>query len=187
MNYQPVLTKKDFVKRYQEGEFGNRSPTWDNIGDFLKEPHPLDQLIHIRNRVKGGPTWDDVTSYQVEALWRSIVEDGIAKPEDLYLSYMAPTDKTVIQGELMITESGLELYYTKIQKPMRRAFRICAETAKGLLAKVILGTYVPDNDQEWLHELLVDRYPGHVVEFSTYSVPFGTERKRTVIWEVRKY
>ena len=34
---------------------------------------------------------------------------------------------------------------------------------------------------------LVDDYPEHVVEFSTFSVNVGLLQRPTVIWEVRRY
>jgi hypothetical protein len=41
-------------------------------------------------------------------------------------------------------------------------------------------------DYDWLQELL-EIYPDHVIEFSSYSVPVGNLQRCLVVWEVRKY
>ena len=180
----PVLTKADFVRRYQRGEFGNRSPTWDTLAEYQASNYQ--GLIHIRNRVAAGPTWYDVPAAEVTAKWIEIVRDGVT-PETLYLSAMAPTDKTIIQGEIQRTVCGLTLTYSTVKKPMRIALAEETLLAYGLGAKFTISKHLCDNSYDWLLYLL-DTYDGHVVEFSTYSTCWGTlPHYNTVFWEVRKY
>ena len=72
MEYKPVLNKKDFVKRYALGEFGNAAPTWETISEFLQSGYNRG-LIHIRNRVVGGATYYNVESENVLRTWDLIM------------------------------------------------------------------------------------------------------------------
>ena len=183
--HPPVLSKVDFVRRYAAGEFGNASPTWDTLSDFERRA-PHSGRYHIRNRVAGGQTWYDVPWNQVYFKWRTLIKVGV-RPLSLYISAMAPTEKTLIQGEVQQGIWGPELYYSTIAKPMRDALREEAHQVIGIVAILLLQTYLCPKSQEWL-EYLLREYPDHVVEFSTYSVEWGTVPGfNSVWWEVRKY
>jgi hypothetical protein len=187
-SFPPVLTKKDFVRRYAAGEFGNASPTWNTIEEFNRSGYT--GLVHLRNRVAGGPTWYDTKAGHVDGLFHSLTygAEPLVKPEDIYFSGMAPTAATQIQGEVMQSPAGLYLYYTRVAKPMRDALREHSAEAVGIMAAHLLRHYLCPNSLEWMHTLL-DRYPYHVVEFSTYSTKWGTlaPKFNTVFWEVRAY
>lgn len=189
MNPKPVLTKRDFVRRYSEGQFGNASPTWDNYAEWFGSnafaPTNPKQLYHIRNRIKGGPTRYDVPFYSMWGTWIKACEEQHEK--DLYISAMAPTEKTLIQGEVMRAPWGLYLYYSTIKKPMRDALQEQSHSVSGIIASLLLRDYLCPKSYEWLEHLL-DVYPNHVVEFSIYSTEWGTiPGFNTVFWEVRKY
>lgn len=178
--YPPVFSKQDMVRRYSLGEFGNASPTWQTPSEFVAGGY--EGLCHLRNRVAGGPTFYNLDPGDLLATWYQQ-----RSPECWYASAMAPTEKTLLQGELMDTEQGLYLYYSQVRKPMRDALKERAQEARGLMALGLLKLYQCVNSYEWTMELL-QRYPGHVVEFSTYSTCFGTITNRnTCFWEVRKY
>lgn len=190
----PVLTKRDFVRRYAAGEFGNASPTWDTLSDWEKDwlpsyvvPVDLSQRFHIRNRIAGGATWYDLFMLDVPYVWHEVaLNSGLSKSQ-LYISEMAPTDKTLIQGEVMEAPQGLYLYYTQVKKPMRDALKQESKGVDGLLAFGLLKQYMCANSIDWLYHLLRE-YPEHVIEFSTFSTNWGTlPRFNTVFWEVRKY
>jgi hypothetical protein len=186
----PVSSKANFVSRYRAGEFGNASPTWETFDDWLKDfgtrMHLLDRF-HIRNRVAGGPTYYDLVATQMVVKYQTLTRDlGIA-PSTLYFSQMAPTHLTLFQGELQRTHRGLELFYSCQRKTMREALALDGKQVYGSVASRLLEHFLPPVDLEWLYGLL-DRYPDHVVEFSTYEVYFGTvEGYKTVYWECRKY
>lgn len=187
----PVLTKTDFARRYKSGEFGNGSPTWDNPTEFLLGGvgEALDQLYHLRNRVKGGPTYYDLERRELLRLWGSI-----ANPDSYYVSAMCPTHLTIIQGEVSqvaygesYKPAGIGLYYSTVAKPMRAALEEDARQVYGIEAVTILRHYFNARSYEWL-QVLFDRYPGHVVEFTTLSTCWGTLPGFNVIfWEVRNY
>lgn len=190
MKFEPVNTKLDFVKRYQQGEFGNRAPTWNGISEFLRgdPPYKSSDLIHLRNRKAGGPTWYDVKAEDVEEVYMQIVNTKLAEPQDIYLSAMAPTPDTLFQGEIFLRDDGiLNLFASTVAKPMRESLKEGGKSYEGIIAWLLLKHFLCPNSQEWILELL-RRYPGHVIEFSTYAKRWGTlSNFNTVFWEVRNY
>lgn len=179
----PVLTKQDFVKRYKAGEFGNASPTWNNPDEFRESGYV--GLVHIRNRVASADTWYNVRSCMVQSVWREALEKF--SPESLYISAMAPMHQCIFQGEVIQTEQGLSLLYSRVAKPMREALSEESKNVKRTIAVVLLRSFLCARSLDWLHVLL-KRYPFHAVEFSTFSREWGTLRGyNTVFWEVRLY
>jgi hypothetical protein len=189
--HKPVLTKADFVSRYIAGEFGNHSPTWGTLDEFLQAkytPGRSNKLgqCHIRNRIAGGATYYNIPCIEVEHRWKRLVKHGV-DPTSLYISLMAPTEETIFQGEVMRGLWGLELTYTTVALPMRDALLKDTRLARGIIASSLVKHFLCDNSYEWLQSLL-DNYPDHVVEFSTYGVNWGTlPSYNTVFWEVRLY
>lgn len=194
MYFPPVLTKEDFVRRYAAGEFGNRSPTWNGIVEWATAypmvPGPYVEwadceLFHIRNRVAGATTWYNVRKYEMFEAWDYACSKFA--PSQLYISAMAPTHLTTLQGELQRSIRGLDLYYSTVKKPMRDSLVEGGRQVSGATAVCLLRSYLDASSYEWV-ELLLDRYPDHVIEFSAYSRCWGTvPRRNTVIWETRAY
>lgn len=177
-----VLTKVDFVRRYQAGEFGNRSPTWNTYAQFLRDRYT--GLVHIRNRIQGAKTWYNVPASQVGFKLDQIVNEGWNRSL-LYFSGMAPTEKTTFQGEVVQSTDYLDLFYSHVPLPMRDSLLQGGKQVSGLKALGLMKTYMDPSSFDWVQELL-EEYPGHVIEFSCYSVNWGTvPHRNTVIWEVR--
>lgn len=181
----PVLTKTDFARRYKAGEFGNSSPTWNDFDEWDMQCYPPDQLFHVRNRIAGAHTWYDVSLAEMWFVWHKAC---IAyAPEHLYISAMCPTERTLIQGEVMRWNRELEFYYTTVKKPMRDALKEQSQTAYGITAKNLLLANLNTASYEWLQHLL-DVYPDHVVEITALDCCWGTEPGfNTLYWEVRRY
>lgn len=100
---------------------------------------------------------------------------------------MAPTEKTLFQGEVMRCPGGLYLKYTTVAKPMRDAFEEETKHAVGVEALVLLTEFLCPNSFDWM-EVLFEHYPDHAIEFSTYSTNWGTlPNFNTLFWEIRKY
>jgi hypothetical protein len=176
-----VYSKRNFVERFQRNEFGNRGPVWDTLAEFLKSGYK--GLIHIRCREAGGATYYDIPDKQVERVWSRVVDE----PTRWYLAAMAPTPKTLFQGEVTVGTDGVCLLFTTVAKPMRDALADSCKQVQGIIAVSLLRYYLCPSSYDWLVELL-DNYPGHVVEFSTYSTHWGTiPNRNTIFWEVRKY
>lgn len=179
---RPVLTKADFVRRYQAGEFGNHSPTWDTLSEFSQAHANITDAVHLRNSVIGGWTYYNVMALQALSLWAAS-----PNPRQWYCSAMAPTEHTLFQGEVMEGPWGLNLTWTNVRKPMRDALAVYQEYDTGLTAKHLLQRSMNDLSWEWLQYLL-ESYPDHVIEFSVYDHCWGTHPgHNTVFWEVRKY
>jgi hypothetical protein len=165
------------------GEFGNKGPNWDTMEEFLASGYA--GLVHLRNRRAGGPTYYNVPAAEVVRKWKET--GAIDEPSQWYLAAMAPTDKTLFQGEVQQTPLGLSLYYSTVVKPMRDSLREGGQQVQGIISVSLLKHYLCHNSLDWLYVLL-ERYPDHVVEFSTYGVNWGTlPGFNTVIWEVRMY
>lgn len=196
--FKPVLSKRDFTKRYAEGEFGNASPTWHDPSSFalsLATPvlihttgfsvnlSKVTRKFHLRNRVAGGSTYYDLKASEVLSRWEEQKDKS-----QWYVSEMAPTELTLIQGEVMQCEQGsISLFYSTIAKPMREALALGGVQQRGIIAVSLLRHFMDTASYEWL-QLLLERYPDHVVEFSTYDKCWGTvPHRNTVFWEVRKY
>lgn len=192
----PVLDKKDFVRRYKTGEFGNASPTWSNLEELLKTPHWRSYgPFHIRNRIAQGKSWYDQSADMMELSWEIAsrrIEVGGA--HNLYISSMAPHWHNLIQGEVTQTPwdynyvDHLFLRYSDLPDlPMRDAFEREQKYISGLGALSLLKSTLCPNSWDWLNQLL-DNYPGHIIEFSTFSVDWGTVPGfNTVFWEIRAY
>lgn len=182
-----MLTKRDFVRRYAQGEFGNASPTWNTFAEWYRtEDASLDWLYHIRNRITGGQTWYNIKGWDLRGAWEKATK-VVGDPRLLYISAMAPSEKTILQGEVLRTKDYLNLLYSPIAKPMREAMQELQIGVVGLQALVLLKSCMNANSWDWL-QYLFDAYPDHVIEFSTYSVEWGTVPGfNTVYWEVRNY
>lgn len=182
---KPVLSKRDFVARYALGEFGNSSPTWNTFDALKQNCHSKDGLYHIRNRIAGAVTWYDVPYAELEQAWNQAV--ALYGRGNLYISEMCPTEKTTFQGEVRQSENHYDLTYTTIALPMRQALAVCTNYADGIMASLLLQHFMCPKSHDWL-QILLDRYPGHVVEFTCFSIQWGTlPGFNTVIWEVRGY
>lgn len=195
VDWKPVLTKRDFVRRFNSGEFGNRTVTWNHIDSALLSMSFGDiretDLIHIRNRIAGGRTWYNVPAKYLADVYRNEVLASGLEPQQVYFAQMAPTARTLIQGELQQADindgrHGLELLYTTVRKPMRDALAESQRFVSGIIARELLRHYMDAGSFDWMNVLL-ERYPGHVIEFSAYDVRCGTLDMNTIVWEVRRY
>lgn len=188
LKFPPVLTKLDFVRRYAAGEFGNQPKTWQTIEEF--EASNFQGLVHIRNRIKGGQTWYDVPAKEARALWDKLIDNARANrvdPKTLYISAMGPEPYKIFQGEVQRGVWGYDLYFNTMALPMRQVPINQWMSTQGVIALVLLQKYLCPRSYEWM-QVLFNRYPEHVIEFSTYSIEWGTlPGYNTVFWEVRKY
>ena len=179
---KPVLNKTDFAQRYANGEFGNAAPTWSTVEEFVTDDDVDEsKLYHLRNRIKGGDTWYNLKANDLK-FFRN------RGNRNFYVSEMAPTEKTILQGEVRLYESfAYDLFYSTIAKPMRQSLAEGGKHMNGLAALQLLQRNLDANSFSWLQHLFTE-YPGHIIEFSTYSEPWGTcPYYNTVFWEVRKY
>ena len=166
-----VLTKRDFVRRFIAGEFGNRTPVWTSV------PTDFDGELCFRGYEPGFRTVYNAPR-------------TMPQPPGCYVSAMMPRDieaKGLIQGEVMQSTRGLSLYCSSLRLPMKDALNIGGAQVYGLTASLLLRRNLCWNSYTWLQELL-SLYPDHVVEFSAYAVNYGMlPNHNTLFWEVRNY
>lgn len=180
-NYPPVLSKADFVRRFMAHEFGNKGPNWDTLEELVKSGYK--GLVHVRSRQAGGPGWYNVLPEDVG----KVINLHHCTAKSHYLAGMAPTEQTLFQGEVQQTERGLDLFYSTVPKPMRDSLKEGGVQAYGTMAVALLRHYLCPKSLDWMY-VLFERYPLHVIEFSTYGCNWGTvPGMNTVIWEVRRY
>jgi hypothetical protein len=186
MEARPVLSKLDFVERYVKGEFGNTGDQWQTLEAFLQSGYQ--GLVHLRNRNAGGKTYYNVKSNRVAQLWSKVAGNGAQASPNWYLAAMAPHKHNLLQGEAQLRPEGLCLYYSTAKNlPMRDALRQAPQYARGIIALGLLKWALCSNSYEWL-QVLFDRYPEHVVEFSTFSRNWGNlPNYNTAFWEIRLY
>lgn len=180
---RPVLTKGDFYRRYFAGEFGNTGLTWDTAKQAMESGHP--GPFAIRVMTPGGRCTYFIPRQDLERVALEYERDGNS-PSQLSLSPMAPHRHQGINGELTRNHRGLDLHYSTDRSPMRLSLPK-GTWANGLLADQILRQYCQPTDYDWLMGL-VDNYPDHAVEFTTFRVPVCEDQlSHMIVWEVRRY
>jgi hypothetical protein len=174
-------SKGDYLRRYVQGEFGNRPLTWSSVEELQASPYR--GKISVRWKELGRRSIFGI-SFE-EALEHAGAHFNEAMPEPLL----------VVQGELTRSEYGWDLTYSRIAGLGNSAAmnRHPAEHARGLRALGVLQHYLPATDLDDMLGLF-DRYDDSlttsdmvVVEFSCFRTPIGTAQRKTVIWEVRSY
>lgn len=185
--FLPVLSKADFVRRFSENEFGNRTQTWNTVDEFatwVQENDPRERnQYHLRNRIAGGATYYNLYGSECVARWMEQPDRS-----SWYAAAMVDHSRQTIQGEVWDSPTGLTLYYTDVKAPMRTALAEKSDQVSGIIARFLLRRYLCPNSYDWLWELL-ERYPGHVIEFTAFERRgIGTlPNYNTIFWEVRNY
>jgi hypothetical protein len=180
----PVKYKQDFYRRWREGEFGNRGHSWDTVKATLSSGLP--GPFAIRYRVPGS-RWMRYTipREELQAATDEFIADG-ADLELMEYSPMQPDDKLKLQGEVSEDHRGMNLFYSRDKVPMRKAL-LSAKQVHGATAERVLDWACDPSSRDDIKSML-DNYPKHVIEFSTYDCHVGIiPRRNTVIWEVRQY
>lgn len=165
------------------GRFGNGLRQWKNELELLRSG--FTGLVGIRGTAASGFKLASLKNMPpreaIDMAWSAGAKGVVQYSEG------APDEKLTIQGEVTRGVGGLYLTFSvdknkKMRDAMRHPLR-----AEGLDAVMLLKAYLDANSYQDLMDLL-DGFPDHVVEFSTYSMPLGWARQRnTVFWEVRAY
>ena len=180
-----VLSKTINYNLYQRGLFGNKLRSWDNLEDYRNDDYKGCVSIRYRGLIPGQFCYYNVNENEVEQIVDDIISKGGEKVR-ITINESAPDEFLTIQGELTRNECGLYLYYSTLKGKMRDCMKDAISTY-GLQVKLMLQYYLTPSSYEDIMDLL-DLYPEHVIEFSTYSKCLGDCKGRnTLIWEVRKY
>jgi hypothetical protein len=182
----PVRNKVDFYDRFQAGEFGNRPRTWSNYAALQSDPYSGSVVIRYKDPNSPFLTYNVQQSELPSRLTRYVEVYG-AEFIKFRFNEAMPDDHLLIQGELIDQPGGIHLHYSTAPHPMCEALRRYGKHASGLRAKHLLKANLDPDSYEWLYHLL-DTYPEHTIEFSTYDRHVGLlEGHNTVWWEVRLY
>ena len=180
-----VGSKEDSFKLYEQGEFGNKLQTWDNLGLLLSGDY--DGEVTIRYASKYGK-W---CAYGVK---QSDIRVELSRWEgegaDMSLTRFnesAPDNNLTVQGEFMEdSEHKYVLSYSTDKVKMRTAMRNPKELLGGK-ALHFMQEHLSKESYRNLKRLLLS-YPCAVIEFSVYDHYLGdTPENNTVFWEVRNY
>ena len=177
-----LINKNINYDLYMKGAFGNKLKSWNNIDDFLKDSYKGS----ISVRYKGFPgQFCYYNIYDINPVIDEIIKNG-GKKENIIINESAPDEFLTIQGEITRNENGLYIFYSTLKGKMRDCMKY-AISSEGLKVKLMLEYYLTPSSYDDVMELL-DLYPLHVIEFSTYSICLGDcVGRNTLIWEVRKY
>lgn len=174
-----ITTKREMYRLWKQGAFGNKVQHWDNLDAFLASSY--EGRCGFRSTTIGSPHMG-VFASKKELLANLPVTD-----EQLVLSEATHDQLVLVQGELTRATFGIYLYYSTDKLMMRDALKKGMETATGIKVHTILRYFCDPSSYEELL-LLLDMYPDHIIEFSTFSKNLGViPHRNTVIWEVRKY
>jgi len=168
---------------YFKGLFGNKLRTWPTLEDFKKSGYVGSVTIRYRGD-KGGMYCAYNVTNPLEVISKFVGEGANI---DLFIfNESAPDEKLTIQGELTYDYRGYNLFYSTEKGKMRDCLKN-GKTITGLAAKLLLQSHLFPSSLEDLMELM-ELYPEHVIEFSTYEMALGDcSNRNTLIWEVRKY
>jgi hypothetical protein len=182
-----LTRKSDSFHLYLNGLLGNKLRTWDAEADLLASGYAGTVTMRYKAKLLGSRFCEyDVSLDQIP--W--IQDDWVRQGADIDLitfNESAPDDKLSIQGEVMEDFLGrLQLFYSTDKVKMRDALKGAKQVSEES-ARFILEHYLTASSYSDLRAL-IEVYPEHAVEFSTYNHCLGDLRGRnTVIWEVRKY
>lgn len=175
---EPVKNKKQMYKILAQGGFGNCVKQYNSLEEFQQSGY--DRLVGIRSLRRGGLFIPYVKPEDVKTHLNKF-------PEGYNISPMQDDKRIRVQGELFRDESGLRLFCSFVQEPMRAALKKGGQQYSNLEALRILKRNFWPSSYDDIMELL-DDYDGHVVEFSCYSIPVGSlPHRNVIIWEVRQY
>jgi hypothetical protein len=185
-----VASKSVNVELFARGAFGNHLRTWKTIADL--EASGFTGKIMLRFRKPDGPVQKDLTVRQAVTAARKLVRSGKWRYEEIYFNeVLERQDELVaIQGELMISDTGLYLFYSSVPMRMREALRSGnVQHVWNLQAQSLLRHHLDPSSYDDLMELL-DDYPDHIIEFTCCKQAVGSMADRgrnTIVWEVRQY
>ena len=180
-----IDSKNKSFELYQTGLFGNKLRSWDSVQEYKESGHVGTVTVRYKGNSSSPFCKYNIKSSDADSVIKSIISSG-AKEELIVLNESAPDEKLLIQGELTKDSGGYSLFYSCEQGKMRDCMKFGIQIY-GLSAKLLLMKYMNANSYADVMEL-IDSYPDHVIEFSTYDQCLGScHGRNTIIWEVRKY
>lgn len=185
---EPITNKQTMYRMLARGDFGNTIPqyfsidTWERSQDYQRIP-----MWGVRTMVPGGPC----RLYCPRDEVRTTAEQPEFRAAGINISMMIDAvTQVTLWGEVYDAPYGLVVYGIENPEPgdsWRKRMPHEGRHWEGTAARLLLRRKLNPNSLDDL-EILRDRWPGHVYEFSAVEGCFGTVPGRnTIIWEVRAY
>lgn len=191
---EPILSKAQNHRLWQSGAFGNKLRAWRSISEWRSSGHR--GKVALRSLLPwggGGPCIYDLEPDLVESRYRSLLSEISA--EHVVICEAAPAEVVILQGEYLNnvhdkgdgTTSWDYFYYSRARRQMRDALREEHSVIEGLRARLLIErSMTPASHLDW--QILLDRYPDHVLEVSIYDRCLGdVPGRNALVWEVRRY
>lgn len=186
-----ITNKRDMYELLREGKLGNTLPMAMSPHEWANSPIKAQYYLWgIRSMLPGGPGALNVP--RAEALnW--CYQKGLHLFDEVNISPMVDQWAT-LRAECFEGPDGFTLEYippnrdvNHLPHPWRDGFRLHRRRLTNTLAREYLKQFMNENSYEDL-KLLLDLYPGHVIEFSCLNRCVGSAPNRNaIIWEVRNY
>jgi hypothetical protein len=182
-----IISKKNFsYLLYHAGWFGNIAKTWGSLEEIKQSGWNNCVCIRSKKGIARNKTRYNIPLNEVDKIIKKMINEGISK-EELTFNQSMPDNCLTIQGEIMLSEKGIYLLYTKVKKPMNIGLKEESIQEYGLKAKALLEYYLSPVSLDEIY-LLLENFPDSIVEFSSYSCYVGNlPNRNTIIWEVRNY
>lgn len=197
----PVTNKSEVTDLAIEGAFGNSGLVWGSYEELLQSNYR--GPVAVRYRRPGQWCKYNVSFNSISDIVDDWVKKGALRKYVFFnqmMEYPSGALGVKIQGEISRPEFhqpdrciNWDLYYSYVNEPMRPALQKAGQHAYGLHAMAIVRYYLCPSSFEDLMTIF-DKWPGAVVEFSTFSRRVGIVKGRhtnfgrnTVFWEVREY
>ena len=187
------LTKKQNYRLWQGGEFGNKLRAWRTVREWRDGGFVGSVVLRTLLPWGSGPVCYNLRPEDVDGVVREWLSLGI--PIDaIMVNEAAPNASVVLQGEYLndVFSQGKDatwayFYCSRARKQMRDALFEQSEVVVGWRADEMLRREMtPSSYEDW--QLLLDRYPGHVLEVSIYGHCLGDiPGRNALVWEVRRY
>jgi len=180
-----ILNKRTMFALYWKGEFGNKLQVWPTLEELRSSGYTGLLGLRYAGATGGGRCEYHIPLERVAERIDAWVRDG-ADRNLISLWEMAPHERAILSGEVILSVRGWELYFSREKTPMRQALTAAPEYAHGLTALLILKATLDPASYDDLMELF-ETYPDSAVEFSSFETALGDCWRNTIIWEVRNY
>ena len=188
-----ILTKRENYALWQSGAFGNKLRAWRTVEEWRESGFQGKVVLRTLRAAGGGPSCYNLLPDNVDSVVSAWSHDGIPR-EHIMVNEAAPDDAAILQGEyrndFYRTPDGYDwglFHFSRVAAHMHIALACEREDRRGLMASLLIReAMTPASYDDWL--MLIERYPGHVLEVSIYDRCLGdVPGRNALVWEVRRY
>jgi len=183
-----VTSKEMNYRLWQRGELGNKLRAWRSVEEWRASGFSGSVVLRTVGIVGGPCAYNLANLDEVNQVFYYWLICGVPR-ESIMVNEAAPDQNVVLQGEYL-NDPGLcwaQFVHSRERAHMRDALKASKAISAGLRTILMLQeAMTPSSYSDW--QLLLDRYPGHVLEVSIYDRCLGdTPGRNALVWEVRKY